>query len=253
MPISTTIRPPRRRAVAVALAGALCITASVGSSVASARSTDTSVVTTTASGINILETATSRQTCTAPQLVSAFASLGDTRDYVLAPGGDFEDWSLEGWQVQKARISDGGSPLEVEPVGASADTDDRDYGWNDRDDSGNEQSLKIPAGGSATSPAMCVDLHYPTLRLMAKSSKSQGRLKVEVIYPDSANPVFHPVANLGAQGRDWQASADIPVFPERGGAAPGMRRVALRFTSVAAGGDPGEWRMDDLYVDPKRL
>jgi hypothetical protein len=33
-----------------------------------------------------------------------------------------------------------------------------------------------------------------------------------------------------------------------------MRRVALRFTSTAGDNqDPGEWRIDDLYVDPKRL
>ena len=117
----------------------------------------------------------------------------------------------------------------------------------------NKRSLTIPAGGSATSPAMCVDLHYPTFRLMSKPQKGQGQLKVEVIYPDSDNPAFHPVADVGAQGKDWQASADMPVFPERGGAAPGMRRVALRFTSVAADGDAGEWHIDDLFVDPKRL
>jgi hypothetical protein len=51
----------------------------------------------------------------------------------------------------------------------------------------------------------------------------------------------------------WQASADIPVLPERGGAAAGMRRVALRFTSVAANGNAGDWKIDDLYVDPRRL
>jgi len=235
MPLSTSIRPPRRRAVAVALAGALCLTATAGSSVASAKAIDTSIVTTTASGVSVLETPDTRQTCTAPQLVSAFASLGDSRDYVLAPGGSFEGKDLDGWQVQSARVGGGGSPLEV------PDTDK------------NKRSLTIPAGGSATSPAMCVDLHYPTFRLMTKPQKGQGQLRVDVIYPDSYNPVFHPVADVGAQGKDWQASADMPVFPERGGAAPGMRRVALRFTSVAAGGNAGEWRIDDLYVDPKRL
>ena len=71
-------------------------------------------------------------------------------------------------------------------------------------------------------------------------------------YPDSDNPVFHPVGKLIAGGKDWQASDDISVFPERGGAAPGMRRVALRFTSVATGGQAGEWNIDDVYVDPHR-
>jgi hypothetical protein len=234
MPLSTSLRPPRRRAVAVALAGALCLTATAGSSVASAKAIDTSIVTTTASGISVLETPDTKQTCTAPQLVSAFASLGDARDYVLAPGGSFEGKDLDGWQVQSAKVGGGGSPLEV------PDTDK------------NKRSLTIPAGGSATSPAMCVDLHYPTFRLMAKPQKGQGQLNIEVIYPDSDNPVFQPAGDLTVDGKDWQASADMPVFPERGGAAPGMRRVALRFTSVAADGNAGEWRIDDLYVDPKR-
>ncbi|MEA2403041.1 MAG: hypothetical protein QOK00_3444 [Thermoleophilaceae bacterium] len=235
MPLSTSIRPPRRRAIAVALAGALCLSASFGSSVASA-SEKTSIVTTTASGITILETPETRQSCTAPETVSAFASLGDMRDYVLAPGGSFEDRDLDGWQVHRAKSESGGSPLEV------------------GDDNDNRRSLKVPAGGSAISPAMCVDLHYPTLRLMTKAQRYRGQLQVDVIYPDSADPVFHPVATLtGGSSDRWQASADMPVFPERGGAEPGMRRVALRFTSVAADGNAGEWRLDDLYVDPKRL
>jgi hypothetical protein len=166
--------------------------------------------------------------------VLAFAAFGDTRDYVLAPGGSFEDKDLDGWQVEGAKVSGDGSPLEAD---------------GDR----NKRSLKIPAGGSATSPAMCVDLHYPTLRLMARAAK-EGELRVEVIYPDSEDPLFHPAGALTGGGqRDWQASSDMPVFPERGGAAPGMRRVALRFTSVAVNGEAGEWKIDDLYVDPRRL
>ena len=102
---------------------------------------------------------------------------------------------------------------------------------------------------------MCVDLHYPTMRLMAKAQKNKGQLQVEVIYPDSDNPVFQPVGSLAAGSSDkWLASDDLPIYPERGGATAGKRRVALRFTSVAASdGEVGDWRIDDLYVDPKRL
>jgi hypothetical protein len=236
MQLSTRIRSPLHggRVFGVALMGALCLAAAAGPTAASAKESGTSILTTTASGTSILETPDTRQTCTAPQLLPAFASLGDTRDYVLAPGGSFEGKDLDGWQVLKAKTGGGGSPLEV------AEVDE------------NKRSLHIPAGGSATSPAMCVDLHYPTFRLMTKPQKGQGRLNVEVVYPDSENPVFHPVGSLTADSKAWQASADMPVFPERGGAAPGMRRVALRFTSVAVDGDAGEWRLDDLYVDPRR-
>jgi hypothetical protein len=195
---------------------------------------DHDVVATTPSGLTILETPETQQSCTAPQLVQAFSAFGDTRDYVLAPGGSFEGRRLDGWQVRRAAVSSDGSPLEV-----------------NGDD--NDRSLKIPEGGSATSPAMCVDLHYPTFRVMARAAK-EGGLRVEVIYPDSADPVFHEVGALAAsRNGSWQPSADMPVFPERGGAAAGMRRVALRFTSVAVNGDAGEWKVDDLYVDPRRL
>ena len=236
MQLSTSIGCPRRRGrvFVVALTGALCLASVAGSTAASAKETGTSVLTTTGSGTSILETPDTRQTCTAPRLLSAFASLGDMRDYVLAPGGSFEGKDLDGWQVLKAKTGGGGSPLEVREVDE------------------NKRSLHIPAGGSATSPAMCVDLHYPTFRLMTKAQQSKGQLQVELVYPDSENPVFHPVGSLTAASKDWRASADMQVFPERGGAAPGMRRVALRFTSIGAGGSAGEWRLDDLYVDPRR-
>ena len=232
MPLSISTRV-RRRIAGTALIGALSLIASAWPAVASASPGDE--VAATVAGVNVLETPETQQSCTSPQLVQAFSAFGDTRDYVLAPGGSFEAKGLEGWQVERAKVGGDGSPLDI----ASED---------------NRHSLQIPAGGSAVSPAMCVDLHYPTFRIMARAAK-EGGLQVDVVYPDSADPVFHPVGLLdAAKDGDWQASADMPVFPERGGAAPGMRRVALRFTSVAAGGKAaGEWKIDDLYVDPRRL
>jgi hypothetical protein len=230
MPLSTSTRV-RRRIAGTALIGALSLIATACPAGASAHEV---VVAATASGLNVLETPETRQSCTQPDVVQAFAGLGDEREYVLAPGGSFESKDLDGWQILRAKSDSDGSPLEI-------------------DDADNKRSLKIPPGGSAISPAMCVDLHYPTLRLMAKVAK-EGGLRVDVMYPDSADPTFLPVGTLSAsKDSGWQASADLPVFPERGGAAPGMRRVALRFTSVAADGGAGEWKIDDVYVDPRRL
>ena len=241
MPLSLSNRV-RRRVAGTALLGALAITAGAWPTTALAKNGD--VVATTASGLNVFETRETRDTCTSPELVQAFSAFGDTRDYVLAPGGSFEDKDLDGWQVNKAKTTGDGSPLQL-PVADSRGHRDDD------DDDNNKHSLTISAGGSATSPAMCVDLHYPTLRLMTKLRRGTGAIRVEVLYPDSDNPVFHPVGSLTAdRSSRWEASADVSVFPERGGAAPGMRRVALRFTSVAGS---GEWRIDDLYVDPRRL
>lgn len=237
MPLSIRTRV-RRRFAGTALFVALSLIAVAWPAAASAKDGDgrdfRDIVATTQSGLNILETRDTQETCSSPQLVQAFAAFGDPRDYVLAPGGSFEGKGLDGWQVQRAKVSGDGSPLEI-----------------NRDD--NDHSLKIPEGGSAITPAMCVDLHYPTFRVMTRAAK-EGALRVQVVYPDSADPVFHDVGALAASRYGgWQASADLPVLPERGGAAPGMRRVALRFTSVAVDGDAGEWKLDDLYVDPRRL
>jgi hypothetical protein len=235
MPLSSTIRPPRRRAVAVALASAVCL---LSTTAWTATASADEVLATTPAGIDILSTQDTAQTCTAPQVISAFASLGDPRDYVLAPGGDFEQKSLDGWQVTKDTQQDGDkSNLVI----AQAQRDD------------NKHSLRIRANGSAVSPAMCVDLHYPTLRFMAKPEQAKGELKVQVAYPDSDNPVFQDAGTIVAGKKAWSATADLPVYPERGGAAPGMRRVALRFVSVAGATGAGDWKIDDLYVDPKRL
>jgi hypothetical protein len=174
-------------ALGVALAGGLCVAAAAAPTAAWAKEEGTAIVTTTASGMSILETDDARQTCTAPEVLPAFSSLGDTRDYVLAPGGSFEGKNLDGWQVHRAKIGGDGSPLEVPDVAK------------------NKRSLTLPPGGSATTPAMCVDLHYPTLRLMTKAQQPGAQLRVEVIYPDSENPVFQEVGSLTASPKRWQA------------------------------------------------
>ncbi len=234
MPLSSSIRTPRR-AISTALASAFCVL-SVAALPSGALAADDSVIATTPAGIDILETADTAQTCRAPQIINPFASFGDVRDYVLAPGGTFEEKGLEGWQVVKAKQDGDHSPLEL----SKAREDD------------NKHSLKVPGGGSAVSPAMCVDLNYPTMRFMVKAEKNKGRLDIQVVYPDSGNPVFHDSGSLESTGKDWTATGDLPVYPERGGATSGMRRVALRFTSVATNGQAGDWRIDDMYVDPHR-
>ena len=233
MPRPVPIMPPRGRAATAALASAVCFLSLTGWT---ATASADQVLATTPAGINILSTPDTAQSCTAPQTVSAFAAVGDMRDYVLAPGGDFEQKSLDGWQVIKAK-QDGDQSNLVVPGAAKDD---------------NRSSLKIPAGGSAVSPAMCVDLYYPTLRFMAKSDPGR-QLNVQIAYPDSADPVFRDAGTVTVGQKGWAATSDIPVYPERGGVDPGMRRVALRFTSVAGDTSAGDWRIDDLYVDPKRL
>jgi hypothetical protein len=48
-------------------------------------------------------------------------------------------------------------------------------------------------------------------------------------------------------GSGWLLTSDLDMAPALGGKSAGFRRAAFRFSSLA-----GEWRMDDLYVDPSR-
>lgn len=175
----------------------------------------------------------SRETCVDQQIEQPFAALGDVRDYVLAPGGSFEDPAMDGWALEGgATVVAGNDPFNL----------------RDGEDAG---VLGLPAGASATSPAMCVDLDYPTMRLVAlQQDAGGGVLEVEVLYPEGLGkkPEWKKVGRLKADAADgWHASDDIELDPERGGKLAGARELAIRLTATS-----GAWQIDDLYVDPSK-
>jgi hypothetical protein len=183
-----------------------------------------------------VNTAESRETCAAPQIEQPFAAFRDFRDYVLAPGGSFEDPSLPGWRLDAgAEVGVGNDPFNVR-------------GGEDA------MSLALPAGASATSPAMCVDLHWPTMRFVGfQEDEHDAELDIEVLYPEVVNEKdrykWHKVESLKSKQRNgWQPTKDIKLEPQRGGKLAGGRPVALRFTNDS---DIGTWRIDNLYVDPR--
>lgn len=205
-----------------------------------------------ASGAEIERTDETWQTCESPLLEQPFEQFGDSRDYVLAPSGAFEhidatlnplelnvDLSQLGWQSSAGA----GITLGNEAYYVRRRTD----GW----------SLTLPAEARATSPAMCVDLYHPHMRIVTRATSrsmpaSDLKLGVQVAYPESATPGFRRVDTVtGVEGSDarrgWRVSTDIPLRPERGGTRPGPRLAALRFTAVS-----GNWKIDDIYVDPRR-
>jgi hypothetical protein len=173
--------------------------------------------------VEVEETAATAWSCQDPVIVNPFTAFGDFRDYVLAPFGDFEQLDLPGW------ILEGGATAL-------------------RTSSGNG-ILRMPPGSIATSPAMCIDLNYPTIRYFVRDAAADSvRLRTQVMYVDhetAYNP--YPVGNLRAPER-WRLTEDIEIEPERGGVDPGWRRVAFRLVAPAYEGDI---RIDDLYVDPR--
>lgn len=176
-------------------------------------------------------TQTGPQPCSEHRFAKVFLDHDDDRDYVLAPGGDFEDTIGGGWQFEGgAATAEGGAPFAA---------------------LGGARALALPAGATATSPPMCVDLNYPTFRFFAQQlERSADRLEVEVVYPGAEKKVgFHRAGQLKAKKVGaWSLTKDLKLSPRNGGKLPGDRLVAFRFKAL---GDHGTWRVDDLYVDPR--
>ena len=186
--------------------------------------------------LELFSTEASAQTCREPLIANPFSRFNDRRDYVMAPDGSFESERLSGWQLA------GGARRVAEP-------DPVDLG--DADGAG---MLSLSANSTAVSPTMCVDLHYPTFRVLAKAARKPNfsELEIEIIYPDAPKPEWKELSKFDGKqfadaGSGWQLTSDMDMDPDRGGKTAGFRRAAFRFTAGS-----GEWRLDDLYVDPTR-
>ena len=92
-----------------------------------------------------------------------FSSWGDTNDYRLFPGGDF-DTSGTTWSLSNgASVSSAADPLGISQSATSG-------------------VLTLPPGASATSPMTCVAANDPTARFMQTAAGSwPGQLVVQFI------------------------------------------------------------------------
>ena len=151
---------------------------------------------------------------------TAFAQWGDQDQYVLAPNGDFEApnfASTSGWTLTGGAAQVAGN----ESYSVHAKTD--------------AHSLSLPAGATATTPAICVNVYDPTIRLFATGTGGSS-LKVEVIATLSNGMVVTlPLAKL-ATGSTWAPTPAIYFFANLLAlrSANGTANVQFRFTAVAA-------------------
>jgi hypothetical protein len=169
--------------------------------------------------------------CSDRDVARPFLRWLDPLQYTLVPNGGFEQgatgWTLAGG----ARVVSGNEPYYVRS------TSDR-------------FSLSLPAGSSATSRPVCVELLDSVARFVVKGPLLRS-LKVEVLYEDRYGKVqavsLLPTAGLGS----WQPSlphlllANVNlanVFCPDGESTA----VALRFRPIGL----SSWRIDDVYVDP---
>jgi hypothetical protein len=190
----------------------------------------------------LVDTATD---CNTYSFEQPFLRWSDTFDYVLSPDGGFErratGWTLTG----SARVVLGNERYYVHGRGDS-------------------RLLWLRSGSSATSPSMCVGIEYPTLRLFAINRSSRlSLLKVEVLFEspgggaclasggtlEPGDICSLPIGLLTAS-RTWQPTIPMPVVANLLPLLPDNRSaVAFRFSPQDAVGD---WRIDDVYVDPYR-
>jgi hypothetical protein len=166
--------------------------------------------------------------CATETLEQPFLRWADSASYSLAPGGNFEAGAA-GWALRGAAVVKSGN----EPFYAHA--------------AGESSSLALPAGSSATSPAVCVSLDHPTLRLFVRNGGSfLSALKVDVLFESSTGQVLSaPIAVV--PGGAWAPSLPIPIVANLLPLLPNEQTaVSFRFTPVLG----GDWRIDDVYVDP---
>ena len=168
------------------------------------------------------------RSCSQNVLSQPFSGFGDRAYYTPVPGGSFESgapaWTLSGG----AKVVSGNEPWSV---------------------GGGARSLSLPAGATATSPAMCVGIGDPTLRYFAKANSLlglTGAMTVEVLTETSLGLVVGVPLLPGVLTNSWKPSLTTPVVANLLPLLPGQKTaVAFRFHALI-----GNWGLDDVYVDP---
>jgi hypothetical protein len=160
----------------------------------------------------------------------AFASWGDQHSYVLGPDGGFESGG-SGWSLSR---------------GAAVVAGNESYYLNNAAD---KASLSLPAGSTASSPPICMQLDTPIFRLLARNTGDpSSKLRVEAVY-NLLGLVRTNVVNTVTAGPTWapaqQMSPVLGLSTIVGTLIPSS--IQIRITPLD---NKGQWQVDDLFVDP---
>jgi len=154
----------------------------------------------------------------------------DLARYTPAPDGGFES-GARGWDLAGGAATVAGN----EPFAVAGKSD--------------KTSLRVPAGGAATSPTFCVGLEHPTVRMFAKrvGGSLLSTLRVDVRFEDALGRTRAlPIGVVLGTGA-WQPTLPMPVLVNLLPLLPGAHTpVSLRLVPQGA----GSWLVDDVYVDP---
>jgi hypothetical protein len=172
--------------------------------------------------------------CPDEPLAREFLPWLDLAYYKLAPNGGLESGSAA-WSLRNgAKVVSGNESFYLRAAG-------------------DQYSLSLPSGSSATTSPTCVTTLDGTVRLFVRNSGSLlSTLKVEVLYTDAfGTPRAAPIALLlgGARWQPTLPTAFLANLLHPPLLTDGKVDVAFRFTPQ---GSLSGWRIDDVYVDPFR-
>lgn len=155
-----------------------------------------------------------------------FLPWGDQASYVAAPDGGFEGGAA-GWQLGSgAAVAAGSEPYAVGGPGG-------------------QRSLRLEAGASASSPALCFAPGSPKLRLFAVAATGTPVVHVRVAYNGVAGVLAVLDGGSFAPGQSWAPSPELALLGGNVGTLLGTTSISIRL-SVSGGAA----QVDDVYVDP---
>ncbi len=170
--------------------------------------------------------AISSANCSTPTLTQPFASFGDTNEYALAPGETNDNFSATGWKLS------GGAEIVTRRL----------Y------DGTTGEVLELPGGATAVSPTMCVTNAYSSARAMIKDVRGSAGVAVTAKYTANADGSGASSVSTGSftdSGTAWSPSSVLNITPL---SSSGWQYATFTLT---ASGTASEYRLYNLYVDPK--
>jgi hypothetical protein len=165
-----------------------------------------------------------------------FLAWGDTTQYLLGAGGNFEG-SMSGWTLRGSAAVVPGN--ESYYVGAPTDS----------------HSLALPTtASSVTTPMWCVTADTPLLRLFVRNNGLNGHTDGQLAFYlnfTGANGKLQTVKIAAVKGTtSWAPSPQIPFIQYL--SQPLQSGYTYVSFTVKPNDNHGSWQIDDFYDDPRK-
>jgi hypothetical protein len=172
--------------------------------------------------------------CMLPATSQVFSQFGDTNNYYLAGGGDFE-YGLNSLLSMRHVAAWTGN------LSASVVAGSEPYELAGR---GDDTATRLRSGGKVVSTPFCVSADQPHLRLVAKSL-SGGNLRVTVSTVGWTGG-FRSTTTVvpAAEHAAWAPTRYVPLN------TTGMPADERGLATVTIESTDGTWLVDDVFVDP---